>query len=85
MQSLVEWGISKGLREFDLTIGDESFKREWADHSLPLHDCVRALTGRAKIYLGCVRARNRLAEWAKQSERFRALVRRLRSRYRIRL
>ena len=50
MQSLIEWSISQGLKEFDLTIGDETYKRLWADHTLPLYECIRGLTGKGKIY-----------------------------------
>jgi CelD/BcsL family acetyltransferase involved in cellulose biosynthesis len=80
MQFLIEWSISRGLKKFDLTIGDEDYKRLWADHSLPLYDCIRGLTRKGKIYRDVLLAGKRAKEWAKRRPWLVALVRALRRR-----
>jgi len=74
MQSLIEWSISRGLKEFDLTIGDEAYKSLWADHTLPLHECIRGLTGKGIVYTEIRLAARRIKERAKQIEWLRMLV-----------
>jgi CelD/BcsL family acetyltransferase involved in cellulose biosynthesis len=79
MQSLVEWSISKGLKKFDLTVGDEAYKNLWADHTLPLYEHIRGMTGKGKIYSKVRLAGKRLSERAKRREWLRTLVKVLRS------
>ncbi len=52
MKSLVEWSISRGLSRFDLTIGDEAYKRLWADHSMPLYEYIRGMTTKGRLFCG---------------------------------
>jgi CelD/BcsL family acetyltransferase involved in cellulose biosynthesis len=78
MQSLLEWGISAGLSEFDLTVGDEIYKDKWADQSVPLYNCMRGLTVRGRVYCLCLETRERIRACAKRSGPLRSIARRLR-------
>jgi CelD/BcsL family acetyltransferase involved in cellulose biosynthesis len=82
LQNLVEWSISHGLATFDMTIGDEPYKQQWADHSIPLYDWVYAVTLRGKAYLAGRQALTRLRGWARRHQRLRALMRRLKGAHR---
>lgn len=75
MQFLIEWSISRGLKKFDLTIGDDDYKQLWADNTLPLYDCVRGLTGKGKAYHEVQLASRALRGWAKRRLWLVALVR----------
>jgi CelD/BcsL family acetyltransferase involved in cellulose biosynthesis len=75
MQFLIEWSISRGLKKFDLTIGDDDYKTLWADHTLPLYDCIRGLTSKGKVYREVHLAGRGAREWAKQKLWLLALVR----------
>lgn len=52
LQSLVEWCIARGIESFDLTVGDEEYKRFWADQQLALYESRYALNVRGACYLG---------------------------------
>jgi len=41
LRELFQFAIQSGCRTFDFTIGDESYKSEWADKKTPLFDHVR--------------------------------------------
>jgi len=49
LHKLMEFAISKGLKHFDFTIGDEGYKLDWADTKVDLFDHVggRGLIGRS--------------------------------------
>ncbi len=80
LQRLVEWSIEAGLQEFDLTVGDEAFKAEWADLSLPLYDYRQPVTIAGRLYGFAIEARERIRARAKRIEPLRRIVRRLRRR-----
>ena len=46
LRELLAYAIKRGLRLFDFTIGDEHYKREWADLRLQLYDYCSAATWR---------------------------------------
>jgi len=76
MQHMIEWSIAEGLSVFDLTVGDEDYKKAWADHSLDLHEWVapRTLKGRAPVL------KRRAREWARSQPWLKAAVQRIRGR-----
>jgi CelD/BcsL family acetyltransferase involved in cellulose biosynthesis len=74
MQDLIEWSISQGIGRFDLTIGDEAYKQLWADHTLPLHEYIRGLTAKGKIYRQARLIGSRIKKWAKQSAKLRKIA-----------
>jgi CelD/BcsL family acetyltransferase involved in cellulose biosynthesis len=43
MYGLMQWCIERGIDVFDFTIGDEGFKQQWCETSLPLADSISAL------------------------------------------
>jgi CelD/BcsL family acetyltransferase involved in cellulose biosynthesis len=43
MYQLMQWCIARGIDVFDFTIGDEDFKEQWCEATLPLLDSVAAL------------------------------------------
>jgi CelD/BcsL family acetyltransferase involved in cellulose biosynthesis len=46
LQEIIKYAIGRGCGEFDFTIGDEAYKREWCDTELALHDFRAAATPR---------------------------------------
>lgn len=44
LQELMRRAIDKGLAQFDFTVGDEAYKRDWADITLPLYEYFAAST-----------------------------------------
>lgn len=74
MQHMIDWSIEQGLTVFDLTVGDEEYKKAWADHTLALHEWVlpRTLAGWVPIL------KRRAREWARNQPALVQLVRRLR-------
>jgi len=44
LQELIRRAIRRGLAQFDFTVGDEPYKRDWADITLPLYDHFAATT-----------------------------------------
>jgi CelD/BcsL family acetyltransferase involved in cellulose biosynthesis len=46
LRELMAYAISRGLRRFDFTIGDERYKREWSDLLLKLYDYSAAASWR---------------------------------------
>lgn len=74
MQHMIEWSIEHGLTVFDLTVGDEDYKKAWADHTLDLHEWVAAqtLVGRLPVL------KRRVRDWARAQAALVQLVRRVR-------
>lgn len=44
LHELMRHAISQGYRHFDFTIGDHSYKRDWAEEELKLYDHIHAAT-----------------------------------------
>jgi CelD/BcsL family acetyltransferase involved in cellulose biosynthesis len=44
LQELLKYAIGRGCGEFDFTIGDEAYKREWCDTEVKLYDLRSAAT-----------------------------------------
>jgi CelD/BcsL family acetyltransferase involved in cellulose biosynthesis len=78
--SVLERCITQGdVRVFDLTIGDESYKLAWSDHSLALHEYLEARSIKGVAFVAVRRLRNAV----NSNPRARALARALMSRGRI--
>jgi CelD/BcsL family acetyltransferase involved in cellulose biosynthesis len=71
MQSLVEWSISRGLSRFDLTIGDEAYKRLWVDHTMPLYEYIRGMTTKGRLFCELRQTSGQVKKWAARNERIR--------------
>jgi CelD/BcsL family acetyltransferase involved in cellulose biosynthesis len=79
LRELMRYAIERGLKKFDFTIGDERYKREWADHQVPLYDHVAAATARGYAALPLVIAHRRIKRLIKQNETFWSLFSRARA------
>jgi CelD/BcsL family acetyltransferase involved in cellulose biosynthesis len=44
MEHLIKWSIDIGLEEFDFTIGDENYKKNWSTKKFSLHELVESRT-----------------------------------------
>jgi CelD/BcsL family acetyltransferase involved in cellulose biosynthesis len=70
IESLVEWAITQRLTIFDFTIGDEDYKRSWADTEMRLYALHAARSRKGAALL----ASQRGWEWLRQNTRLRALL-----------
>lgn len=75
LQAVVEWSIAQGHQVFDLTVGDEAYKKDWVADPAPLYAWQTALSLRGRLWL----AGQRLREWARSQPWLRQAVRRWRS------
>ncbi|MEI2414841.1 GNAT family N-acetyltransferase [Orrella sp. JC864] len=73
--AMMQAGVQAGLRVFDLTVGDEAYKKDWSDHSLALYSWAMPMTLRGRLAL----ARRRARDWARRQPLLRALAQRLRA------
>lgn len=78
LDAVVRDCIAQGLALFDLTVGDEAYKQQWADHILPLYAGQQGHSLRGKLAVTLDLAYRRLRERARANETLRKLVRRLR-------
>jgi CelD/BcsL family acetyltransferase involved in cellulose biosynthesis len=77
---LIEFSIKRGLATFDLTVGDEPYKRDWADHSTALYDYTQGVSIKGRLAVALRDAVERSKKRAKQNDRLIALVRWVRNR-----
>jgi len=75
LENLIEWCIAKRVRVFDLTVGDERYKLDWADHSLRLYEWLKPTSFIGALYVAYWHLRKRL----KQNRVLRAAVRKFRA------
>jgi len=80
LDAVVRDCIAQGLALFDLTVGDEAYKQQWADHILPLYAGQQGHSLRGKLAVMLDQTYRRLRERARANQTLRKLVRRLRER-----
>ena len=56
LHELLRHAIEHGIRDFDFTIGDEPYKRDWADVEVRLHDHLQAATLRGAVVVAMIHA-----------------------------
>lgn len=78
MDAILQQCIEEKMRVFDLTVGDEAYKLQWADHTLALYAGEQGLSWRGKMVLMLEHAYARLRARARDNQQLRNLVRRLR-------
>jgi len=78
LDAVVRDCIAQGLALFDLTVGDEAYKQQWADHILPLYAGRQGHSLRGKLAVTLDRTYRHLRERARANQTLRTLVRRLR-------
>ena len=67
LRGLMQYAIERGCTVFDFTIGDEPYKREWADTELRLYDYSAAGTLRGQGVVMAGTAFRRLKRYIKQT------------------
>ena len=78
LDAVVRDCIAQGLALFDLTVGDEAYKQQWADHVLPLYAGQQGHSLRGKLVVALSNAYQAVRTRARNNQRLRSLVRRLR-------
>lgn len=73
----MRWCIAERLETFDMTWGDEEYKRFWSDQELPLYACTDALTAQGRSVLALSVALRR----ARRNPLLRAALRPVRRRW----
>jgi CelD/BcsL family acetyltransferase involved in cellulose biosynthesis len=77
---MVRWAIEQGLRFYDFTVGDEPYKREWADQEIRLFDHFSGRTLRGRLYCMAKRLAGAVKGAVKRDRRMWALGKKLRAR-----
>ena len=67
LRELMAHAIERGLRRFDFTIGDESYKLEWSDTDVKLWDYGAAATWRGRPASLLATTRHRIKRFLKQT------------------
>ncbi len=67
LHEMLTKAIADGCETFDMTIGDEGYKRTWADIQLTLHDHVEAQTTRGWFVVQYYVALRKLKRFIKQT------------------
>jgi CelD/BcsL family acetyltransferase involved in cellulose biosynthesis len=80
LDAVVQWSIEEKLSVFDLTVGDEGYKRQWADHVLPLYAGSYGVTLRGKLVVRLLHCYETTRARAREMTWLRYLVNRLRGR-----
>ena len=64
IESVIQMCIARGdLTTFDLTVGEESYKASWADHTLPLYRYQAARSLRGRAFAAFWQMRERIKDW----------------------
>ncbi len=67
LHELLRHAMERGYRTFDFTIGDEPYKRDWADIVVRLYDHLHAVTLRGAIVVAAMKAFRRTKRLIKQT------------------
>jgi CelD/BcsL family acetyltransferase involved in cellulose biosynthesis len=67
LNELMGHAIRQGIHEFDFTVGDEPYKRDWSDRELMLHDHLTAVTLRGWLFVAMLTTFRRIKRGIKQS------------------
>jgi CelD/BcsL family acetyltransferase involved in cellulose biosynthesis len=80
MYGLMQWCIERGIDIFDFTIGDEGFKEQWCESTLPLTDSVASLNGRGAAVALAVRTGKAAKRFIKKRPALRGVAEEIRRR-----
>lgn len=81
LHEIMRHAIAQGCKQFDFTIGDEPYKRDWADTTLALHDHISANSGLGRIVAMRMRVVSRAKRYVKRTPVLWRLASRLREYY----
>ena len=79
LHELLGYSIGRGLKQFDFTIGDEPYKREWFDTETRLFDQVSPATAMGWVAAGPIVASRLVKRWVKRNPTVWPLVRKMRA------
>jgi CelD/BcsL family acetyltransferase involved in cellulose biosynthesis len=79
LNELLRHAIEQKIRRFDFTIGDEPYKRDWADGVVRPHDHLQAVTLRGRAMVGAILGFRGLKRFIKQTPALWAVYSRLRA------
>lgn len=80
----VEQACTEGKRIFDFSVGDEPYKRSWADIETRQFDCFLPLTAKGRLLDGAMRLRGGAVRIVKSNDRLWAFTKKARERLRAR-
>lgn len=60
IEHLLEWSFERGLEAFDFTVGDEDYKSEFCDLTIPLYSAIMLVSVSGRIYANVFAAKMRL-------------------------
>jgi CelD/BcsL family acetyltransferase involved in cellulose biosynthesis len=67
LHELLRHAIGAGFRQFDFTVGDEPYKRDWSDTELKLYDYLAAATLRGSLVAALTTVYRRTKRFIKRS------------------
>ncbi len=67
LHELLRYAIEHDMRQFDFTVGDEAYKREWSDTEIKLYDYVAPVTLRGAIVASITGGLRRAKRFIKQT------------------
>jgi len=67
LHELLRHAIGSGFRQFDFTVGDEPYKRDWSDTEVKLYDYLAAATLRGSLVGALTTSYRRTKRFIKQS------------------
>ena len=67
LNDLIRSTIDRGFRNFDFTVGDEPYKRDWSDIELKLYDYLAPATLRGRLVVASMVAFRRTKRFIKQT------------------
>ena len=67
LQELMRYAIARGCADYDFTIGDESYKRDWSETQAVLFDHVSAARVRGALFAPIFRLQSRIKRFVKQT------------------
>ena len=74
MYQLFDWSFTRGFKRFDMTIGDEAYKLDWTNQTLPLKTIAYGLTPAGKFELAKSKFMRGLKNKIKQSPALRKVT-----------
>jgi CelD/BcsL family acetyltransferase involved in cellulose biosynthesis len=81
LHNLFQWCFANNVQFFDFTLGDEPYKLDWCEHTLPLYDFLAARTTRGRLCVTLVRAGRTAKRRIKSSPRLWSAAQALRRRF----
>jgi CelD/BcsL family acetyltransferase involved in cellulose biosynthesis len=67
LHELLRHPIARGFEQFDFTIGDEPYKRDWSNLVLRLYDHLAAVTLRGAVVVATIASYRRMKRFIKQT------------------